>query len=235
MVQRKVRLIGGFAVGLGVALSTAACGGEEVKYTPTPAYSGQKASLPAVPNVTQRPEKAGDAYTVWGASFALRSRLKNKEVKGKELKITGYVVKTNLPDAPACAVHKTGVADPEDCKAPLPTFWIGDTKDAELSDCIRVLGWASNFAQLYDAIELYHRNRGKEKQEAKMDTFLAVEIPNPIPVKGMKVTVTGTYGGTFNTSSGTASDGIMGVLGYKSLEYLEKGEEEAILPGMKLR
>jgi hypothetical protein len=235
MVQASARLVGGMALVLGASALSLACGPEKVKYTPLPAYSGQKASLPPVPNVTQKPEKAGDAYTVWGASYALRSRTKVKEVKGKEIKITGYVIKTNLADAPACAVHKAGKADPEGCKAPLPTFWLADSKDADVKDSIQVLGWASNFAQLYDAIEHYHKERKKDKVEPKTDTFLAVEIPNPLPVKGMKVTIEGNYNYSYNTASGTAADPIMGVLGYKKITYLEKVEEVALLPGMKLK
>ena len=38
--------------------------------------------------------------------------------------------KSALPSAPACAIHKTGKADPEDCKSEIPSFWIADTKDA---------------------------------------------------------------------------------------------------------
>ena len=75
-----------------------------------------------------------------------------KEVAGKKLSLTGYITKTNLAEAPACAVHKGGKADPENCKPPIPAFWIGDTKDAPESETIKVMGWASNFAQIFDAI-----------------------------------------------------------------------------------
>lgn len=236
MFRARVQASVGRLLAAVVALGVVACGGDEVKYEPRPGHSGPKASLPPVPNLPQQPTKNGDQYTVWGASFTLRSRVHQKEIKGKEITIAGYVVKTNLPDAPACAVHKGGKADPEGCQAPIPTFWLGDTKDADLKDTIRVVGWASNFAQLYDAIEHYHKNRKKEKVEPKTDTFLAIEIPNPIPVKGMKVAVTGKFGTTASAGSqGTVADPIMGVLGYQKMQVVENVEEVAILPGMKLR
>src|SRR6187549_2614675 len=106
------------------------CGQDKPKYTPRAAPSGVTASLPAVPNLPQKPLKAGDAYTVWGASYQLRSRVHHKDVANKNIKITGYISKTNLPDAPECAVHKTGKEDPEGCKPPIPTFWLCDAKDA---------------------------------------------------------------------------------------------------------
>ncbi len=54
--------------------SVAACGREEVKYNPRPAPRTQ-ITMPAVPNVPQTPIKRGDVYTVWGASYSLRSRV----------------------------------------------------------------------------------------------------------------------------------------------------------------
>src|SRR5207237_865795 len=80
---------------------------------PHAAPSGVTVNLPPVPNVPQKPIKAGDAYTVWGASYQLRSRVHHKDVADKSLKVTGYISKRNLADAPACAVHKTGKDDPE--------------------------------------------------------------------------------------------------------------------------
>ena len=136
-----------------LCLGAFGCGQEEVKYTPRGAASGAKASLPPAANLPKRPMKNGDTWTVWGASYSLRSRVHRKEVANKRLSIAGYIVKSNMGDAPACAVHKAGKADPENCKAPVPAFWIGDSKDAPEADCIKVMGWASNFAQIFDAIE----------------------------------------------------------------------------------
>jgi len=217
----------------------AGCGGEKPKYTPRAAPSGVSVSLPPVPNVPQRPIKAGDAYTVWGASYQLRSRVHHKDVAGKPLKVVGYISKTNLPDAPACAVHKTGKEDPEGCRPPIPTFWLCDSKDAPDADCIRVMGWASNFAQLHDAIEQFDKEKGKpakdgKEKEAFTDNFWGVKIPDPLPAKGAKVAVKGDYATTFTkATSGTVADPIMGLLTYGEIEQLEPAPEEATLPGMK--
>src|SRR5690606_20158835 len=150
-------------------------------YEPRPAYTGDKPQLPPVPNVPQDPIKAGDAYTVWGASYHLRSRVYHSDIAGKDIKLTGYVVQTNLPDAPACAVHETGKEDPEDCKPPVPTFWVADKPGADPKDAIKVMGWASNYAQIYDAIKEYKKRERakKDDQEPLMDGFWGVAIPNP--------------------------------------------------------
>lgn len=215
------------------ATAFAGCGREEVKYEPKPAYTGTKASLPPVPNVPQKPIKSGDAYTVWGASYSLRNRVHRKEVADQKLNITGYIIKTNLLDAPACAVHKGGKADPEGCVAPVPTFWIADSKDAPIEDSIKVMGWASNFAQIYDAIQEY--DKGKDDTEV-MDSVWGVTLPNPLPAVGAKVTVEGTYATTFTMSSGgTEADPLMGIITYSSIKYDEPGPELATLPGVKRR
>ncbi len=213
-----------------LTLALTGCGKEEVPYSPRPAPT-VKTDMPPVPNIPQRPVKVGDAYTVWGASYYLRSRVHQKKVAGEQITIEGYIVKTNLPDAPECAVHKGGKADPEDCKPPIPAFWIGDSKDAPIKDCIEVLGWASNYAQLYDAIEEIE----KKKEDAEpMDTFWGKPIPVPIPSPGAKVRVTGRYGTTFTGSStGTEADPIMGIMTFQKLDYIEQAPEVATLPGMK--
>lgn len=223
--------------GVTVMCLASACGGDEVKYEPKPAYSGEKASLPAVGQVPQKPIKQGEAYTVWGASYQLRSRVYHSEINDKDIKIAGYVVKTNLPEAPACAVHETGKADADNCVAPIPTFWIGDSPDAPLDECIRVMGWASNFAQIYDAIkEFKKREKSKKEEEPIQDAMWGVNIPNPLPVKGAKVVVKGNYSTTFTkATTGLVSDPLMGVLTFDSIEYTEKPAELATLPGMKIR
>lgn len=213
--------------------STFGCGGDEVKYEPKPAPSGAKASLPAVPNVPKKPIKVGDKYTIWGASFSLRSRVRQKDVAGKKISLVGYITKTNLPEAPECAVHKTGKADPEGCSPPVPAFWIADTKDADESHSIKVMGFARNFAVLYDAIEEYGKKGRKEDEEWMLDPVWNVKIPEPIVAKGAKVEVTGTYNTTFTGSTkGAEADPIMGILTYEDMKYLEKPPEPGTLPGM---
>lgn len=214
---------------LSVLLS--ACGQEELKYEPKPPVEGVSAQLPPVPNVPQKPEKDGDAYTIWGASYALRNRVHTKEVADQEIKVVGYIVKTNLMDAPECAVHKGGEADPDDCHPPVPTFWIADSKDADLKDAMKVMGWASNYAQIYEAIKEF--DKGKEDAEYSDSTW-GIALPKPLPAVGAKVKIKGTYSTEFSmASSGIEADPIMGIMTYKEMEVLENGPELATLPGMK--
>jgi hypothetical protein len=153
------------AVAASVFLSTAiGCGAEEEPYKPKPVVSGKKATLPAVPTLPQKNKKQGDAYTVYGVTHDLRSKVHVEDVNGKKLSIVGYIVKVNYEAAPKCAVHKTGKGDPADCKSPLPTFSIADDK-GETKDMIDVMGWASNFAQIYSMIEgLDKAPKGKENE-----------------------------------------------------------------------
>ena len=213
-----------------ILVSVAACGREEVKYKPRPAPKSQ-ITLPAVPNVPQTPIKRGDVYTVWGASYSLRSRVYHKDIEGKPLTLEGYIVETNLAEAPECAVHKGGKADPENCKPPVPTFWLGDDKTTSKKDSIRVMGWASNYAQLFDAMK--EIDEKGEKADPK-DTFWGKDIPKPIPAKGAKVRVTGPYSTTFTgASTGAEADPIMGILTYTKIETLEEAPELATLPGVE--
>jgi hypothetical protein len=210
--------------------SVAACGREEIKYKPRPAPRSQ-ITLPAVPNVPQTPIKRGDVYTVWGASYSLRSRVLHKDIADKPLTLEGYIVDTNLADAPECAVHKGGKADPETCKPAVPTFWVGDDKTAAKKDSIRVMGWASNYAQIFDAIKEIDE---KGDKAAPKDTFWGKDIPKPLPAKGAKVRVTGPYSTTFTgASTGAEADPIMGILTYTKIEVLEEAPELATLPGIK--
>jgi hypothetical protein len=218
------------------------CGQEDVKYEPKPAVTGDKANMPAVPPIPQKPIKDGDSYTVWGASYQLRSRVYHPTISGKDITLVGYIVKTNLAEAPECAVHKMGKADPEDCKPPIPSFWVADTAGADVKDSIRVMGWASNFANIFDAIKEFDKREkhppvakpGKEI-EPVTDEMWGVQIPNPLPVKGAKVKIKGEYKTTFTkATSGAVADPIMGVLTFESMEYLEKPTEKATLPGMKM-
>lgn len=189
--------------------------------------------LPPPSALTVPPLKVGDDFTVWGASYALRSRPHRAEVASADdehpVTITGYVVRTNLPDAPKCAVHRPGRADPEGCVSPVPTFWLGDTKDAAPEDCIRVLGWASNFAQVYEAIRAFDRRNPSQY----IDGFLGVAVPNPLPAAGAKVTVRGTYAATFGVSTvAVEPDPTMGILTYRSYTVLEPAPELGTLPGV---
>jgi hypothetical protein len=220
-----------------VGSSLTGCGDEGEPYQPLVPPTGVKANLPPVPQVPKNPIKDGEAFTVWGASYSLRSRVHKEDVAGRDIKLTGYIVATNLADAPKCAIHATGKQDPDGCEAPIPTFWLADSKDAPKEESIRVLGWASNFAQLYDAVNNYKKRRvskSKKAAEPLQDAFWGVKIPYPLPGVGAKVTVTGNYSTAFTkATSGTVADPIMGVLTYDDITYAEEPAELSTLPGMK--
>lgn len=203
-------------------------------YKPSPPPPQLQPALPAVPSTVTPPIKIGNAFTVRGAMHHLRSRVHFDEVNGKQTSIVGYIVKTNYADAPRCAIHRTGKADPPNCVSPLPTFWIADDK-GETSAAIAVMGWASNFAQIYSLIEGIDRAPAGEEQNAKlMDEFWGHTLPNPVPNVGAKVKITGLYGVTFTkASNGTLADPRHGILTAEKIEYLEPPTEKAYLPGMK--
>jgi hypothetical protein len=183
--------------------------------------------LPAV-ELHKQPLKSGDAYTVWGLGYALRSRQHRESVTSAPITVTGTIGATNLAEAPPCAVHPADRADPENCMHAVPLFWLCDRPDAALSDCVKVLGFASNFAQIHDAIQ--HFDRG----QSYLDTFFGVTTPNPLPAVGARVTVKGTFGTTYaKASSGSEADDIRGIVTFASMTTLEPASEPATLPGMK--
>lgn len=189
--------------------------------------------LPPPMALTPAPLKVGEDFTVWGASYALRGRAHRSEVTSEgddhPITVTGYITRTNLLDAPKCAVHRPGRADPEGCVSPFPTFWIGDTKDAPVEECISVIGWASNFPQVYEAIRAFDRRNPSQY----IDGFLGVAVPNPLPAAGAKVTVRGTYGTKFGiTTAALEPDSTMGILTFRSYTVLEQAPELGTLPGV---
>jgi len=156
----------------------------------------------------------------------------HKDIADKPLTLEGYIVDTNLLQAPECAIHKGGKADPESCKPPVPTFWLGDEKTSSKQESIRVMGWASNFAQIFDAIKEIDEKGDKAKPH--QDEFWGKEMPVPIPSKGAKVRVTGPYSTTFTgASTGAEADPIMGIATYTKIEVLEEAPELATLPGIE--
>ncbi len=214
------------------SLAVTACGGDEQPYKAAPAWSGKKANLPAPPTLPSTPVKTGDAYTIYGAIHHLRSRIHEKEVNGKEITITGYIVDSNIPTAPLCAVHPAGKKDPDDCKdIPIPSFAIADAKGADpKTPRIRVLGWASNFANVFEADKKY-KNLKEAPKELYKDELWAVDVPFPLPANGAKVKVTGKYGYTFaKSSAGLVSEPLTGVLTYTKIEIVEPAPEPAALP-----
>ncbi len=212
------------------------CGSDDQPYTPKPPVTGAKLSLPAVPTLPTKAKKQGDAYTIWGVTHDLHSRVHNEDVNGKKISLVGYIVKTNYASAPPCSVHKTGKGDAADCKSSIPTFSIADSKD-EKTDMIDVMGWASNYAQMFTMIEALDKAaKGKEKDVKLQDEFWASDIPNPLPNVGAKVKVTGQYGVTFTKATGgAAANPKYGIMTVEKIEYLEPAPEAATLPGMKTK
>jgi hypothetical protein len=200
---------------------------QDEPYKGMPENTGLAPQLPAVPSIPEAPRKVGDAYTVFGASHALLSRFESTEVKDKEITIVGYIVASNLASAPACALHRKGRADPEGCVTELPSFRIADAKDAKTDPRINVLGWAANFASVFDAKTLYANGKPARPY---MDDIFAVEVPYPLPAIGAKVRVTGRYGFSFTRSStGVSSDPRNGILTYQRIEVLEPAPRPATL------
>jgi hypothetical protein len=216
------------------SLLLAGCGGEDLPYTMKTAYNGKKPSLPGVPTLPTKPKKQGDAYSIYGVTHDLRSRVHAEDVNGKKLSLIGYIVKANYGDAPKCSIHKTGKGDPADCKSPVPTFSIADEK-SESKDVIDVMGWASNYAQIFAMIEALDKApKGKEDTVKLQDEFWGMELPNPLPNVGAKVKVTGTYGITFTKATGgAAANPKYGIMTVEKIEYLEPAPEKPYLPGMK--
>lgn len=219
-----------------LTLTAAACGNSDEPYKAAPAWSGRAPSLPSPPAVNQSPIKVGDAYTVAGASHHLRSRIHSTEVTKASIAITGYIVEENISTAPSCAIHKVGKKDPDDCPpagAPpieIPSYWIADTKGAgKDAPRIRVLGWAKNYATVFEAMTKYDKLK-EIKDPAKdlvKDEIWAVDVPFPLPAVGAKVKVTGKYGFSFSkASTGMVSDPVNGVLTYEKMEVLEPAPEK---------
>ena len=230
MLQTRTVLMMALAtLATGSAASMLGCGSDTDKpYTATPAWSGRKASMPAVPSLPTTTKKVGDAYTVFGAIHDLKSRIHATEVTAKDINIQGYIVESNIPAAPKCAIHKTGKKDPDDClDVPIPSFWIADQKGDTKGQKIRVLGWSKNFASVYEAMEKY-KNLKDPPKELYKDEVWSVDVPFPLPSVGAKVKITGKYGYTFSKSStGLVSDPNNGVMTYTSMVVMEPAPEPA--------
>jgi hypothetical protein len=216
-----------------LALAAFGCGGEENPYKAQPAWSGKQASLPPPPSLPSTPIKQGDAYTVYGAVHQLRSMLHPKDVTANPISITGYIIDSNIPRAPDCAIHKTGKKDPEGCTPEVPSFWIADdktaTKDSK-SPKIRIVGWARNFAVIYDAMKSYAKVKPGDKPTDKQvvtDDMLNVPVPFPLPSVGAKVKVTGSYNVAKIVVSDMVSEPSGGVMTLQTMDTLEPAPEPA--------
>lgn len=183
------------------------------------------------PKLARQGVRDGNTFTVWGAAYYLRNPHLQREVMDKPIMITGFVTKTNLMQAPRCVVHRAGEADPDNCYAEIPAFWLGDYPDAPEEDCIKVMGFASTYSQILEAI------RQADSVHAEVpytDAFWGQVIPNPLPAAGAKLRVRGNYGRSFaKASSGAEMDSVMGLLDYTSSDVLQHAPQLATLPGVK--
>ncbi len=186
--------------------------------------------LPPVPTLSTAAMRQGDAFTVRGALHALHARPRDPLLE-RPITIVGVIVDTNLPRADKCALHRAGRADPPNCVAEIPAFTIAD--DATSPTKIRALGWASNFANAYEAFLKY---RGRATAPAKLypDELWAVDVPFPLPAIGAKVRVTGRYGAIFErASSGIVIDRDFGIITVDKVETLEAATSPAAFPQLK--
>lgn len=214
-----------------LSLVSMGCGSNEEPYQAAPAWTGQKASLPSPPTVSVQ-IKNGEAYTVAGVQHHLRSSIHSEEVNKKEITIEGYIVESNIEGAPACALHPTGKKDPDGCKTEIPSFWIADTKGGK-GPKIRVLGFARNFAVVYDAMKKYKGLKEAPKEAIKDDVY-NVDLPYPLPAVDAKVRVTGTYGFTSTGGTGLVSDPTNGIMSYKKLTVVEAAPKPASFNNAKM-
>jgi hypothetical protein len=215
-------------LGLAAIISIVGCGGDDNPYKPQPAWSGRGVGLPAPPSLPSTPIKQGDAYTVYGAVHQLRSLIHSKEVTAQPISVVGYVVKSNIPDAPDCAIHKTGKKDPDNCSPEIPSFWIADNKGSVGGPKIRVVGWARNFAVVYDAMVAYQKlKEGEKPKDPIMDDMLNVQVPFPLPAVGAKVRVTGPYNVSRTVVSDMVSEPSGGVIAMTAVDQLEPPLEPA--------
>jgi hypothetical protein len=206
------------------------CGGDDNPYKPQQAWSGKRASLPAPPSLPNTPIKTGDSYTVYGAIHQLRSLIHGKDVTANPISITGYIIDSNIPRAPDCAVHKTGKADPPNCTPEVPSFWISDEKGNAKAAKIRIVGWARNFAVIYDAMKSYAKVKAGEQPKEKEwvnDDILNVQVPFPLPSVGAKVKITGAYNFAKTVVSDMVSEPTGGVMALQKMDTLEPAPQPA--------
>jgi hypothetical protein len=210
-----------------VVLAAAGCGGSDDPYK-TPASEiydgGRKANMPAVPTLPNTPVKSEGNFTIYGASHHLRSTIHNKDVTKDAITIVGYIVKTNIADAPPDCQHPQGKEDGPGCKNPdVPSFWIADNKDAgndPKAPKIRIVRWARNYAVVYDAIDAYSKLKPGEKPDKPVsDPMLGIDVPFPLPAVGAKVKVTGKY--STSGMSGRMSDPVYGIMDLDKMETVE--------------
>jgi hypothetical protein len=138
--------------------------------------------------------------------------------------------------APVCAIHKTGKADPEGCTTEIPTLVLADAKgDKSAQWKIRVMGFSSNFANIFEAYGKYKTlKEAPVEDKVYKDVLWAVDFPWPMPSVGAKVKITGKYGVNFQkASSGIESDPRQGIMTFQKMETLEEGPDKFVFEAPK--
>ena len=125
-----------------------------------------------MPSLLDHAKKVGDAYTIFGAIHDLKSRIHSREITAKDVTITGYIVESNYATAPKCATTRPARRTPTTAStSPFPSFWIADKKGDTKGQKIRVLGWAKNWATIFDAMEKYKDLKDPPKELVKDDVW----------------------------------------------------------------
>lgn len=86
-----------------------------------------------------------------------------------------------------------------------------------------MLGWASSFSQVFEAKRLGRASAsGGKPAKLWRDERWGNEVPWPLPTKGKRVRVRGTYASHFDRiAGGTVSEPRTGLLALEQLEQLE--------------
>jgi hypothetical protein len=205
---------------------SAECKPEENAYIPQPAWSGERPVLPQPPELPNRRETIDADYTVFGAQRLLQGRF-GAEALRSEFTIRGVIVATNLASAPKCAFHRVNTRDPEGCVREIPTFEIAD--EATASPRIKVMGWASSFANVYEA-QLVYKGLVAAPPKLYEDDVWSVAVPFPLPAVGAKVRVTGRYGPAFRRPPRIVTAPRDGIVTLTRVETLEPAKQPAALP-----
>ena len=112
----------------------------------------------------------------------------------------------------------------------MPSFWIADNKGDTKGLKVRVVGWARNFAVIYDAIKAYKKIKPGEQpteKQAVQDDMLNVTVRSRCPSVGAKVKLTGAYNVAKTVVSDMVSEPTGGVMALQKMEMLEPAPDVA--------
>lgn len=247
-MRRLAPLVAVSSTAFVLALSALTSGCKKpVTYKPEPAYSGAKASLPAVPKLPPASAyKNGANWTVYGLQHQLNSPRHAAEVNGKPVTIQGYVVKVYEPVEPpgkeGCIYphkkHLPTAKEPNpkgvDCafiakEVEPPHFYIADSKDEKNpAKMIKVMGYFCSYIQLFFAYDWYKTHdpdkvKDPKDREAELfvDNLCSTQVPNTFlgePKVGAKVTVSGQFGSKYEEGSGGRAVSPFGIVDVTSFK-----------------